>query len=391
MHPSDFGPTAPGRVVHTAAEYWAYIPHPLPPPLEPDWEITNVAADAHAALGELSGLMRSLPNPHLLFSPFLRREAVLSSRIEGTQASLGDLALHEAGTPGLVRSPDVREVANYVTALEHGLERRQVLPVSLRLIREMHGKLMAGPMAAHLTPGEFRRSQNWIGRPGSTLANATYVPPPAAELMSTLDAFERYLHMAEDLPPVIRLALIHYQFEAIHPFLDGNGRIGRLLILLLLVDWGLLPGPALVLSAYFERTRPAYYARLLAVSQQGAWRSWIEYFVRGIADESRDAIRRSGRLLALRDDYRSRVQRDTRVSGSVLRLVDALFESPAITIPRTAAAYGLTQRTVQLHVARLEALGILKESTGRQRNRVFIAPGILNILADGDESPFTTA
>lgn len=386
MQPSDFGPTAPGRIARTAGDYWAYIPHPLPPSLDADWAITTLAAEAHAALGELSGLMRSLPNPHILFAPFLRREAVLSSRIEGTQASLGDLALHEADSPGAVRPSDVREVANYVAALEHGLLRRQELPICLRLIREMHGKLMEGLSAEHLTPGEFRRSQNWIGRPGSTLADATYVPPPTAELMPALDAFERYLHQDTDLPPVVRLALIHYQFEAIHPFLDGNGRIGRLLILVLLVDWGLLPGSALVLSAYFERTRSNYYAHLLAVSQRGAWRAWIVYFLQGIADESRDAIRRSGRLLALREDYRERVQRESRASGTALRLVDALFESPALSIPRTAATHGLTQRTVQLHVARLEELGILKESSGRRRNRIFVAQGILDILAADNEA-----
>ena len=383
MKPSDLSPDAPGRLVPVDGTGWAFVPHPLPPVLAIDWELAGLAADATGSLGELAGLMRAMPNPHLLYAPFVRREAVLSSRIEGTRASLQDLVVHEAGGAQAGRSGDAPEVANYVRALEHALARRASLPVSLRLLREMHALLFEGLEAARLAPGEFRRSQNWIGRPGSSLLDATFVPPPPDALDGLLSDFETFLHQDGPLPPVVRLALIHYQFEAIHPFLDGNGRIGRLLILLLLVEWQLLPGPALVLSAYFERTRREYYAHLLSVSREGTWHAWLRYFLGGIVAESRDANRRSRALIELREDYRARVVQDTRSPGSALRILDGLFEVPALSIPATATALGLTQRTVQLQVARLEALAILRETTGRLRDRIFIAPGIIDIVDRG--------
>lgn len=250
------------KVGQGEAAYWAFVPNPLPPDLTPDMELVRVLSDASYALGELAALGRAMSNPHLLINPFVRREAVLSSRIEGTQASVTDVVAYEAGQlpiaglePAAPES-DVREVANYVSALEYGIERLNTLPVSLRLIRELHERLLRGVRGEYATPGEFRQTQNWIGQPGCTLTEAQYVPPPRPEMQDALDAFEKYLH-ADDLanPPLVRLACIHYQFEAIHPFLDGNGRIGRLLISLLLVSWGLLPLPLLYLSVYFERER----------------------------------------------------------------------------------------------------------------------------------------
>jgi Fic family protein len=222
-----------------------------------------------------------MPNPHLLIGPFMRREAVLSSRIEGTQADIVDLYAYEVGQlplPGMELPPsegDVREVLNYVHALEYGLERLNTLPVSLRLIRELHDRLLTGVRGEHATPGEFRRRQNWIGRPGCTLNEATFVPPPVPQMRNALDAFEKYLNSGDLHPPLVRLALAHYQFEAIHPFVDGNGRIGRLLISLLLVQWDLMPLPLLYLSAFFHRHRQDYYERLMAVSERDAWRDWI--------------------------------------------------------------------------------------------------------------------
>ena len=244
MNPDDFRTSTSGRVIRVGqgqSAYWAFVPNPLPPPLTLDTALIRWLSEADRALGELAGLGRALPNPHLLISPFIRREAVLSSRIEGTQADLADLYAFEAGQlalPGFKPAPseaDVREVANYVRALEYGLERLSTLPVSLRLIREVHARLMEGVRGESATPGEFRRTQNWIGAPGCTLNEATYVPPPVEEMHAALDAFEKYLHTEDELPPLVRLALIHYQFEAIHPFVDGNGRIGRLLLSLLLV------------------------------------------------------------------------------------------------------------------------------------------------------------
>jgi len=379
MHPSDFSDAAPGRVIRVPSGYWAFLPDPLPPEIAADWELAGLAAQAHGALGELAGVVRTLPNPLLLVAPFIRREAVLSSRIEGTRASLTDLLLFEAAPRAHGHDRDEREVANYVDALEYGLARLETMPLSLRLLREMHARLHAGLGAEHLTPGEFRRSQNWIGRPGSTIAGATYVPPPAAEMLDALDALERHIHTASPLAPLIRIALIHYQFEAIHPFLDGNGRIGRMLIGLLLKNWGLLPVPVLPLSAYFEQTRPRYYRHLTDVSHAGDWHGWLAYFLEGVRHQAADALQRATRLLDLREAYRGR--RESARSGAVLlRILDNLFTAPAVTVPQIAERLGVTQRAARQNVDRLVAEGILREVTGRQRNRIYLAHEIIAIV-----------
>jgi Fic family protein len=329
-------------------------------------------------------MARTLPNPHLLIAPFVRREAVLSSRIEGTRASLSDLFAFEASGVADPRTSDVREVANYVDALGYGLKRLAELPISLRLVREMHARLMSGVFGVrgeHLTPGEFRRSQNWIGPPGCSLANATYVPPPEVEMREALDNLEKYLHTASPLPlpPLVRMALVHYQFEAIHPFLDGNGRIGRLLITLLLCAEGLLPQPLLYLSAYFERHRPDYYRLLLAVSQEGSWTEWVSFFLDGVAQQSQDAIKRSSRLLDLWHTYRDRLQSE-RSSPLALRMVDELFSYPVVTLASATRLLGVTPRAAQNNIDKLVAEGILQETTGRQRNRVYAASRIIEIV-----------
>ena len=386
MRPESFTSGAPGEVRKTPQGYWAFVPDTLPPDLEPSWDLTRRTSEADRALSELAGIARNLPNPHLLIGPFVRREAVLSSRIEGTQASLSDIFLYEASGVPNPRVPDVREVANYVDALDHGLKRLGELPISLRLIREMHAHLMEGVMGvggAHLTPGEFRRSQNWIGPPGCALMDATFVPPPEAEMRQALSDLEKYLHAESPLPPLVRMALIHYQFEAIHPFLDGNGRIGRLLITLLLCAEGLLPQPLLYLSAYFERHRPEYYRLLLAVSQDGAWTEWIGFFLDGVARQSRDAIKRSSRLLDLWRSYRDRLL-SARSSPLALQLVDELFASPVITLAGAGRLLGVTPRAAQGNIDKLISEGILKETTGRQRNRVYTASEIIQIVEAED-------
>ena len=243
-----------------------------------DQSLAVVLSEADRAVGRLAGEGRRIPNPHLLIRPFVRKEAVLSSRIEGTQATLGELLAAEAGA-AVDRNPeDLREVGNYVVALEYGLGRLGTLPMSLRLVRELHERLMRGVRGDVATPGEFRHSQSWIGPPGCTLNDATYVPPPPMELMTCLDAWERFLY-DDTVPPLIHAALVHSQFEAIHPFLDGNGRVGRLLITLLLVSRDIIPSPLLYLSAYFEATRDEYYARLLGVTERGEWEEWMTYFL----------------------------------------------------------------------------------------------------------------
>lgn len=379
MDLSAFTEEKTGQVVKTLQGYWAFVPDPLPPPLIPSWELVRQISEADRALSELAGVARTLPNPHLLISPFVRREAVLSSRIEGTQASLSDLFFFEASGTIPPQVPDVQEVSNYVKALEYGLVRLQDLPVSLRLIKEIHERLMDGVRGEHLTPGEFRRSQNWIGPPGCTLMDAVFVPPPETEMKEALGKLEKYLHSPSSLPPLVRLALFHYQFEAIHPFLDGNGRIGRLLLTLLLCAEGLLPQPLLYLSAFFERHRREYYRLLLVVSQSGQWSDWINFFLRGVAEQSRDAIRRSNRLMDLWQAYRQRLQ-SARSSALLLQLVDELFSYPVITIAQAAEHLNVTQRSAALNIEKLIDEGILNEATGRQRNRIFVAPKIIQII-----------
>jgi Fic family protein len=379
MNPADFTEEKNGRLIKTQRDYWAFLPNPLPPQLTLSWDLVNQLSEADRALSELAGTARTLPNPHLLIGPFIRREAILSSRIEGTQASLSDLLFFEASGSVDPKAPDAREVVNYVKAMEYGLVRLKKFPLSLRFIREVHEHLMHDVRGEHLTPGEFRRSQNWIGPDRYTLMDATYVPPPVEDMEQALGQFESYLHAPSSVPLLIRLAAIHYQFEAIHPFLDGNGRIGRLLITLLLCKEGALPEPLLYLSAYFERYRNEYYRLLLAVSQSGKWIDWISFFLRGVAEQSRDALVRSDRLLQLWKDYRGEFQ-SARSSALQLRLVDQLFAYPAITANQAAKLLKVTHRSAQLNIEKLIRKGILKEATGKQRNRVFIAPQIVKII-----------
>lgn len=268
MKPEDFENSSAGRCVKTTTGYWAFIPHPLPPVLGYDTSLIRLLSEAHRLLGELSGTGRLLANPYLLIAPYVRREAVSSSRIEGTQASLNDLFFFEASESEKPKVPDVREVKNYVRAMEYGIDRLKELPISIRLIGEIHRVLMEDVRGEHATPGEIRRSQNWVGPPGCSLQDATYVPPPVEEMKNALSDWEKYLHSDPDAPPLIQCALMHYQFEAIHPFLDGNGRVGRLLITFFLWEKGLLTQPLLYLSAFFDRFRDEYYSRLLAVSQK---------------------------------------------------------------------------------------------------------------------------
>jgi len=368
MNPERFRNGAAGRPIRIGrgeAAYWAFAPHPLPPDLPSDWELGRSLSQADRALSEPAGVGRTMPNPHLLIGPFVRREAVLSSRIEGTQADITDLYAYEAGQlslPGLEPAPpesDVREVLNYVRALEYGLERLNTLPVSLRLIRELHERLMAGVRGEHATPGQFRRSQNWIGPPGCTLNQARFVPPPVSQMHQALGALEKYLHNANVYPLLVRLALVHYQFEAIHPFIDGNGRIGRLLLSLLLVEWKLLPLPLLYLSAYFYRHRQNYYDLLLAISEHGAWRDWLLFFLHGVTDQAQDAIARAKRLQDLRAVWHTRLIK-ARTSALLLRLADNLFTSPIITIPEAKRLLNVTYPSAQRSVEKLVQARVLR-------------------------------
>lgn len=378
MNSRDFTDQAAGRVMRAPQGYNAFVPNRLPPELPWTPSIVSLLSRADRALGELSGIGRALPNPHLLILPFARREAVLSSRIEGTQASLSDLYAFEAA-PKAEETGDVREVFNYVQALEFGLSRLKDLPVSLRLIREIHEKLMHGVRGEHSTPGEFRRSQNWIGPPGCLLNDAAYVPPPLEEMRTCLDALEHFLHAEHDIPPLVQLALIHYQFEAIHPFLDGNGRVGRLITAMLLCLWGLLSQPLLYLSAYFEANRQTYYELLLSVSQRGTWKEWVLFFLEGVESQARDAVRRSHRIQDLRREYRSRFQA-TQSSAKLLQVVDLLFGAPILTVNQVKDAIGVSFPSANRYIRQLEEAGIVHEITGQARNRLYRAAEIMRAI-----------
>jgi Fic family protein len=386
MDPAKFKKEGAGKLLNVGREQWAFVPNSLPPRLESTWELTERISDADRALGELAGVARTIPNPHLLIGPFTRREAVLSSRIEGTQATLAELFSAEAAARREGPSEGVHEVMNYVTALEYGLQRMKQLPVSLRLIRELHERLMKNVRGESLTPGEFRKAQNFIGPPGCKLENATYVPPPIPEMKDALDRFEKYLHEERrKLPPLVRLSLIHYQFEAIHPFWDGNGRVGRLLITLLLCSEGLLPQPLLYLSAYFERNRREYYRLLLDVSQSGNWIDWVRFFLNGVSEEARDAVARSNQLLALRQDYRRKLQTQ-KAPGRTLELMEMLFTEPVVTVAGAKQRLRVTTPSAQQNVDKLVRAGIVREVTGKARYRVYVAQKIMQII-EADRAP----
>lgn len=284
--------------------------------------------------------------------------------------------------PGLAPAPpesDVREVLNYVRAMEYGLERLQTLPVSLRLMRELHERLMAGVRGEHATPDEFRRSQNWIGPSGCTLEEASYVPPPVPQMQEALGSLEKYLHSEDAYPPLVRLALFHYQFEAIHPFVDGNGRIGRLLLSLLSVEWGLLPSPLLYLSAFFHRHRQEYYDLLLAVSELGDWESWLHFFLRGVAEQSHDAVQRASQLQDLQASWHEQLMQ-ARASALLIRLADSLFESPIITIPEAQRMLDVTYHSARGNVEKLCEAGILQQMGEASYGKTFIARKIMELI-----------
>ena len=381
MKPKDFLNASTGQAIRSSKGYWTFIPAPLPPEINWTSDLVTLAGEAERRLAELAWIGRNFPEPHVMVRSFIAQEAVMSSRIEGTRASLDDIYHYEADQLSFLESnSDAHEVYNYVVALDYGLSRLVKLPVSLRLIRELHQKLMTGVRGDIWNPGEFRRTQNWIGPAGSTLETAPYVPPHPDEMLVALQQVEQFIHADSDLPPLVRVGLIHYQFEAIHPFLDGNGRVGRLLIMLLLCQWGLLPQPLLYLSSYFERHRREYYACLLAVSQRGEWEEWISFFLVGIRDQSRDASQRVQSLQSLRERY-YQIFSGKRDSIRLSKLVDFLIGHPIITIRQVEEGLKVTDyKIAQRYIAKLEDAGILRETTGKSRNRVFRADEILKII-----------
>ena len=362
--------TRAGRYISQPQGYRAFVPNPLPPspPVAMDAPFVRLLSEADCALGRLDGAASILPNPDFFVGMYVRQEAVLSSQIEGTQSTLEDVLEHEAGLRGAEHPRDLAEVVNYVKAMNHGLARLAELPLSLRLIREIHGQLLEGVRGSEHTPGEFRRSQNWIGPLGCTLANAAYVPPAVHDMLPALDNLEKFLH-DDSLPVLVQAALAHAQFETIHPFLDGNGRVGRLLIAFLLCWRGVLSRPLLYLSLYLKARRQEYYDRLNAVRVDGDWEGWLRFFLAGVAEVADGAARTARAILDLREEHRQLVAAKARRANLAQALLDMLFRHPVVTARSVEQGLGCTQPTANTLVNDFAAWGLLEETTGKLRNR----------------------
>jgi len=384
MNHADFHAPQAGHFVPTPQGHPAFVPAPVPPDLAYDPALVLALSRADAALSELAGLGRTLPDPRLLIAPYVRREAVLSSRIEGTQADLADLLRDELNAPdnqgkdnGQGKQEDIQEVRNYVAALEHGIARLSSLPLSLRLVRELHEHLMQGVRGDSALPGQFRRSQNWIGGPGSTLTTAVYIPPPPAQMQECLHQWEQFLHVWDTMPELVQCALLHTQFEAIHPFLDGNGRVGRLLITLFLMERGRLDQPLLYLSEYLEANRQDYYRTLQQVRTEGDWHGWLLYFLTGVAKTAQRGVAQARQLVSLREHWRERLRSQPRA----VLLLDALFVNPFVTVARAEQMLAVSNPTARQLIGRLEKEGVLQETTQRAWGRLYRADAILKVLA----------
>jgi Fic family protein len=364
-----------GVYVRQPTGYSAFLPAALPPhnpPLAVDVELQDLLSDADRALGRLDGSIQTLPNPDLFVLMYIRKEAVLSSQIEGTQSSLADVLEAEANLMDPHRPGDVNEVLNYIDALRQGIDRLATLPVSTRLIREIHERLMRGVRGQERHPGEVRTSQNWIGSGGSTLNTAIFVPPPADQVGPALSALETFIHSQERLPVLVRIGLVHAQFETVHPFLDGNGRVGRLLITLLLCERGVLSQPVLYISHHFKAHRQRYYELLQAVRDDGAWEEWLKFFVAGIRTVSDEATDTARKIVALREEHRRLITTTfARAAASALTLLEDLFQHPVVSVKYVAELLGMTQAGANVLVRRMVEVGVLTEITGNARNRAF--------------------
>lgn len=372
--PEPSGKIRAGRYTHQTSGYSAFIPRPLPPvpALDIDLEMQNLLAEAVRELGRLEGSIQTLPNPDLFVFMYVRKEAALSSEIEGTQASMNDLLKAEAGIFDPQAPSDVDELVNYVRAMNHGLARLEQLPLSIRLIQEIHALLLEGVRGARLAPGELRRSQNWIGPQGSTLRTATFVPPPPHEAQAALGDLESFLHAEDHIPPLIKIGLAHAQFETIHPFLDGNGRVGRLLITFFLCQRKILEKPVLYLSHYFKRNQSEYYHRLQATRDTGDWEGWLKFFLRGVAGVAAQATETARHIVELREMHRATILDHFGASaGRAIKLLENLYDRPTITINGTKDLMSISFPSAAAIIEKMVRHHILFEITGNSRNRVF--------------------
>ena len=384
--------TRAGRYVTQPSGYRAFILASLPPdpPVQISGELQFVLSEADRALGRLDGSIKTLPHPDLFVYMYVRKEAVLSSQIEGTQSSLQDVLAAEAKILAPDRPKDVDEVVNYVRAMNHGLKRLAELPVSVRLIREIHAELLKGVRGSHLTPGELRTSQNWIGPGGCTLNEAIFVPPPPHEVAQSLAELEKFLHAENQIPLLIKIGLAHAQFETIHPFLDGNGRMGRLLITFLLCERRALLKPVLYLSHFFKQHRQEYYDRLQAVRDAGTWEQWLVFFLRGIVEVSGQATETARRILDLREAHRRAITANLgRAAGNGQRVLEHLYEHPIVSVAEVKSLIGTTYPAANDLVARMVDIDILHEFTGQARNRKFIYQSYIQLFSDAESETGT--
>ena len=374
-----------GRFRRQLTGYEAFMPKPLPPdpPLQWDSGLLKLLSDATAAVGRLDGMAGSLPNPDLFVASYIRREAVLSSQIEGTQSSLDDVLAHEVEARVAGLPADIAETVNYVRAMHLGLSLLDDLPLSGRLVRRMHGELMKGVRGHERSPGEFRTTQNWVGSAGCTLETAAFVPPSPDDLLAAIRDFEIFLNDSDD-PPLVLAGLAHAQFETIHPFLDGNGRVGRLLITLLLVERRVLARPLLYLSLFLKQNRIEYYDRLDAIRTQGDWEGWLKFFLTGVATTASDAVRVAGELSALTEEHR-RLATSMNFGSYGWPLLDLLAERPIMTIKHASARLSATPTTIGRLLDRMVSLDVVAEITGQRRNRVYRYSPFLDMLADEPE------
>lgn len=374
-----------GRYVHQPNHYAAFIPAALPPdpPLRWDDELQHLLSKADRALGRLDGSIQTLPDPDLFVMMYVRKEAVLSSQIEGTQSSLNDLLELEASIADARRPADVGEVVNYVRAMNYGLERLHDLPISTRLIREIHSELLDGVRGRHLDPGEIRRTQNWIGAQGCTLNEATFVPPPPNEVEDHLSNLERFIHSTVNIPPLIKIGMIHAQFETIHPFLDGNGRVGRLLITFLLCQSEILIRPVLYLSYYFKRHRLRYYELLQKVRDEGDWEAWIKFFLEGVATVSLEATATARAIVELRENHRHTIINNFgRAAGNALRVLESLYKTPFTTTTSVQKLLKITFPPASNLIQRMVEADMLVEVTGQDRYRIYQYRPYVSLFSD---------
>ncbi len=375
-----------GRFIRQISNYAAFIPNPLPPdpPIHIDSEMINLLSAADRKLGRLDGITQTLPNPDLFVAMYVKKEAVLSSQIEGTQASLIDILENDEENQEY-KEKSVEEVVNYVNAMNYGIERLKDLPLCLRLIREIHGVLLKNARGGERNPGEFRKSQNWIGPAGSTLLDAAFVPPPVPEMLDAMNDLEMFINDDDDIPPLIKIGLIHAQFETIHLFLDGNGRMGRLLITFWLYQQKILSKPLLYLSFYFKKNRVEYYDRLMDIRLKGDWEGWLKFFLKGIAEVSDEAIDTAKRILEMKDHHALKINQQLRNPSNGLKLLERLFENPIVTVNKVSQMLEVSYPTASTLVNELCNIGLLRSNSNAQRNRKFSYFGYINILQAGTE------